>query len=89
MTASQQAWQQCRPGTDGALGGLPLPVGVVGDYPLIALEFSPVDIAFVPIMQQNTPFLAWQTHAIANTSASARSGPSPNDRPCLACNQLR
>jgi hypothetical protein len=70
MTASQEALQQRRPATDGALDGVALAVRVVGDHALISLEFIPVDIAFVPIMQQDTPFLAWQTHSIANTPAA-------------------
>src|SRR5438105_1514626 len=70
MAASQQTGQQRRAVTNGALSGLTLPVCVVGDHPPIALEFSPVDIAFMLIMQEYTPLLAWETHTVTNMSTA-------------------
>jgi len=52
------------------LSGLTLPVCVVGDHPPIALEFRPADIAFMPIMQKNTPLLAWKTDTVPNPSTA-------------------
>jgi hypothetical protein len=47
-----------RPATNSTLNGLAVPVFVVGNYTLIVLEFIPVDIAFVLILQQDAPLLA-------------------------------
>ena len=66
VTASQQTGQQRRSATNGTLNGLAVPVRVIGDHTQIALKLLPIDVAFVPVMQQHTPFLAWQTHAVAD-----------------------
>jgi hypothetical protein len=52
VTASQQTGQQRRSATNGTLNGLAVPVRVIGDHTQIALELLPIDVAFVPVMQQ-------------------------------------